>query len=602
MLNAINSALVFMRPTERIRFYVFLALRGIVAFLDLVGILAIGFLATSVALFLTDGSDPNRRIEVGDLSIVAISAKTLPFVAFGILLLFLLKALSSILLTRQMAQFLARIEARAARVITKRAFGEGLDCAKKHSMEEIVFAVQVGSPSAFNLVMNSAGTIFAEGFLFVLVFTAFAIVNPAAAFAAIIYFGTIGLLIQFFIGRLMHQSARAVAASTVQANAVLTDLSEVLREASILGRRSYFYNKLFNTRFRAAGNTATMFVLSGTPRYIVETALIIAITIFILIQTLAGDIASSAATIGIFLSGGLRLTASLLPLQSALLTIRQAIPAAERALSLVTNKDSKIEYPRQVKSSAEPAVALRVETRDLSFTYRGSSDPVLQEINLEIPPGSQAALIGPSGAGKSTLADLLLGLLRPDSGRIELGGLTAAELIESQPGILGYVPQRPGMVSGTIAENIALGIEAKDIDSALMERAIKDACLVELIASLPDGLQTNLGKRKDEFSGGQLQRIGLARALYSQPKLLVMDEATSALDAESESNINRALDAMRGNVTVILIAHRLNTVQRSDVVFLMEKGRVTASGTFLELLKSNSTVSNLVKLMAVESD
>jgi ABC-type multidrug transport system fused ATPase/permease subunit len=156
------------------------------------------------------------------------------------------------------------------------------------------------------------------------------------------------------------------------------------------------------------------------------------------------------------------------------------------------------------------------------------------------------------------------------------------------------------MVSGTIAENIALGIDSKDVNQELLNKAISLAHLRDLVKSLPNGIDTNLGKRKDELSGGQLQRIGLARALYAQPKLLIMDEATSALDAESEDEINKALDEMRGQVTVILIAHRLNTVQRSDIVFLLEEGKVTASGTFPELLKTNEKVQSLARLMAIE--
>jgi ABC-type multidrug transport system fused ATPase/permease subunit len=145
-----------------------------------------------------------------------------------------------------------------------------------------------------------------------------------------------------------------------------------------------------------------------------------------------------------------------------------------------------------------------------------------------------------------------------------------------------------------------LGIEPKDVDPALLDKAISLSHLKDLVDNLPNGVDTNLGKRKDELSGGQLQRIGLARALYAKPKLLIMDEATSALDAESEDEINKALDEMRGQVTVILIAHRLNTVQRSDIVFLMEEGKVTASGTFPELLKTNEKVQSLAKLMAIE--
>jgi ATP-binding cassette subfamily C protein len=132
-------------------------------------------------------------------------------------------------------------------------------------------------------------------------------------------------------------------------------------------------------------------------------------------------------------------------------------------------------------------------------------------------------------------------------------------------------------------------------------KAVQDSHLTEFISQLPAGLETYMGKRKDELSGGQLQRIGLARALYSEPKLLVLDEATSALDAESENEINKILDEIRGSVTVILIAHRLNTIQRSDMVFLVEKGEITDRGTFQTLANTNPTVQNLAKLMAIES-
>jgi ATP-binding cassette subfamily C protein len=210
------------------------------------------------------------------------------------------------------------------------------------------------------------------------------------------------------------------------------------------------------------------------------------------------------------------------------------------------------------------------------------------------------AIFGTSGGGKSTLADLILGLLKPTSGVVELSGVEPMVLIKNRPGLLGYVPQRPGMISGTIYQNIVLGLEPHLVDRERLNRAIDDAHLTPLINSLPDGLNTDIGKRKDELSGGQLQRIGLARALYSQPKLLVMDEATSALDAESENEINRALDKMRGKVTVILIAHRLNTIQKSDKVFLLEEGKISASGVFAELLRTNKTVEKMAKLMAIE--
>lgn len=603
MLKTVRKALSFMSPKERAKYFSFLALRAFVAVFDLIGILAIGFLATSIALFISLGSDSNRVIEFAGITLPAVTAQTLPIVAVLILFLFISKAVVAIALTRQLAYFLARIEARAAKAVAQTAFGSGLAEARKHSREEIYFAVQAGSPAAFNSLLNSVGTIGAEGLLFALVIGSFLLVDPASALGAMIYFGLIALVIQFFLGNLMQKAATQTTIGTLEANSAIDDLSEVLRESSVLNNKGYFFSKILDARIRAASSNASLLVLSGMPRYIVETSLIVAIALFVILQSASGDLVSAAGTVGVFLSGGLRLTASLLPMQSALLAIKQSIPPAERALVFLENPGRlSTELSEMQSEEVVGGVPVGVELKEVSFSYPDSGKLTLDKVTLCIAAGQQAALIGHSGAGKSTIAELILGLLEPSSGGVELDGHNPGHIIHRFPGRLSYVPQKPGMVSGSIVENIALGVAKENVDSVKLQKAIEDSCLSELIGSLPEGINTDLGKRKDELSGGQLQRIGLARALYSQPSLLVMDEATSALDAESENEINRALDEMRGKVTVILIAHRLNTVQRSDVVFLVEEGRVTASGTFAELLRTNKTVQNLADLMSIESD
>ena len=591
-----------MTHRERAKYYTFLGLRSFVASFDLLGILAIGFLATSIALFITLGSDPSRVIEFGELAIPAVTAQTLPVVAVSILVLFVAKAVISILLTRQLAHFLARVEARAARAVARGVFGSNLTEARLHSREEIYYAVQAGSPAAFNSVLNAVGSIMAEGLLFVLVIGSFLAVDPLSALGAMIYFTLIAAIIQLFIGNLMQKSAGRTAEGSVAAITAIGDLSEVFRETTILGSKAFFFDKIHAARIRAASSTASQLTLGGMPRYIVETALIIAVALFVLWQSASGDLVQAAGTLGIFLSGGLRLTASLLPLQGALLTIKQSIPAAQEALKFLSAKSES--EPVALTQTLQPSItnkAVKVELRQVYFHYPNSDETTLLGINLNIQPGQQVAFIGPSGSGKSTLADLVLGLLKPTSGELSIDGQDPETVIAKNPGSLGYVPQRPGMITGTVAENIALGAASGQVDQSRLSNAIDAAHLKRVMSQLPEGADTILGKRKDELSGGQLQRIGLARALYSKPGLLVMDEATSALDADSENEINKALDEMRGRVTVVLIAHRLNTVQRSDVVFLLEEGRITASGTFPELLKSNKTVQNLAKLMSVES-
>jgi ATP-binding cassette subfamily C protein len=210
--------------------------------------------------------------------------------------------------------------------------------------------------------------------------------------------------------------------------------------------------------------------------------------------------------------------------------------------------------------------------------------------------------MGPSGAGKSTIADLLCEVMLPTSGSITRKGFVDSTGNQTSSRQVSYVPQNPGLVSGTILENIALGENENDFNRERALESLGLAHLRGLVESLQDGLDTPLGKLQDGLSGGQIQRLGLARALYTSPGLLVMDEATSALDAESEAEIAKALDQIRGKVTVVLIAHRLNTVQHADKVFFIHEGKLTDQGTFLDLVKRNPTIDRLVQLMKVEEN
>lgn len=603
-MKIVLGALGFMTPVERTKYLTLVGLRALVGFFDLAGILAIGFVATSIALFVIDEGDSTRVIQLGSVGIPALTSQTLPFATVLILALFVAKALFSIFMTRQVAFFLAKIEARCAKVVAENAFGDGLEKARQQSREEIHHAVQAGSPALFNSALNALGSIIAEGMLFILVITGLILVDPFFAVVIIVFFSMLALAIQIFVGsRVQRLSARIVEGS-IGGNQAIGDLSNVLREATVQGKKPFYFQKIYEARINVASNLASQLTLTTVPRYIVETALLTAVGFFVLFQSLSGDLVRAAATVGIFLAGGLRLTASLLPLQGAFMAVKLAVPAAEKALRFLDKKKTSAEFtriPSEMQSPAKYREPPEVVLNQVSFQYPNSSVKALDNISFTIGAGQQAALIGASGAGKSTIADLILGLLTPDSGEIGVSGQRPGRIIREAPGRLGYVPQRPGLVSGTIADNVALGVSKNNLDPERLKKVIEAAHLSHVLSSLPEGADSIIGKRMDALSGGQLQRIGLARALYADPTLLVLDEATSSLDAESENEINGALDQMRGSVTVLLIAHRLNTVQRSDIVFLVEAGKISASGKFSDLLKSNKRVQNLARLMSIES-
>lgn len=608
MLKAVKASLAFMTPRERSTWYFLTILRSLLSLLDLAAVLAMGFVVTSTALFLTQGSDPERVVEFAGLSLPTVNAQNLPTFGILILSLFLSKALFSLLLTRSTALFLARVEARAAKRIAEIVFGGTLSNARRRSREEMLFAVQTGSPAAFNNLLNAASTIASEISLFVVICLGFLAVDPVSTVAAIFYFVLIALTIQFFLGTLMKRAGAKLAASSIAANAALSDLTSVFRELSVLGKRQKYIDKIYDARLEAADSGAAQYYLSGIPRYIVEATLLIGIALFVVVQYLTTDLIAAAGTVSVFVFGGFRLTAAILPLQASILSVSGILPIANSALSILATNPSegpsvdlgRSESEDRGQKSTNTSGGVEVELHNVTFSFADSSQPVLNGINIRISAGTQASLMGPSGAGKSTLADIMCAVLEPNLGEVLIDKVNPFFERSSLPSI-SYVPQKPGLVSGTIADNVALGISKEDVNVEQVRSALSQAHLIEVIENLPEGINAPLGKLLDGLSGGQVQRLGLARALYSNPGLLVMDEATAALDAESEAEIQKALDGLRGKVTVVLIAHRVNTIQNADVVFLLEEGKLVDQGTFQELLKRNPSVERVVELMRVKT-
>jgi ATP-binding cassette, subfamily B, bacterial PglK len=218
--------------------------------------------------------------------------------------------------------------------------------------------------------------------------------------------------------------------------------------------------------------------------------------------------------------------------------------------------------------------------------YPGSQTPALNGITFTLPAGGALAVVGPSGGGKSTLADAILGVVLPSTGTVRIGGLSPGHVVRRYPGLVAYVPQSVALVSGSVRDNVALGLRQDQIDDDRIWAALKRAHLADYLADAREGLDTAVGERGVQLSGGQRQRLGIARALYTDPRLLVMDEATSALDAEIENLVTQTIEELGSEVTTITIAHRLATIRRADSVIYLDRGRLLAQGTFEEVRNS----------------
>jgi ABC-type multidrug transport system fused ATPase/permease subunit len=225
-----------------------------------------------------------------------------------------------------------------------------------------------------------------------------------------------------------------------------------------------------------------------------------------------------------------------------------------------------------------------VDVGNLDFKYEQSESLVLSNINLKIASGEAVGFVGQSGSGKSTLIDLMLGLLEPQSGSVLINGLSIEDVKQSWQKTIGYIPQTIFLMDDSLRRNIAIGIADKEIDEVAITEALKSAQLEDFVASLPEGLDTVVGERGVRLSGGQRQRIGIARALYHRPSVLVLDEATSSLDTETEHGVMQAVRALQGNKTVLIVAHRLSTVEYCDRLYRLDAGRIVDEGKFEDVM------------------
>lgn len=601
MLAAVRTSLGFLEPRERFVYFLLVALRCLVGFLDVFGILLVGVVASIGTSQLESGS--GATVFFGITLPKLNGAGLLGLVTFT-LAVFIVKAVIAISLVRSLTSFVARIEIRNANALANHLLRGSLERAKRLSKAEFQYAITESTVWSFTGILNNVANIASEGFLLLIVAVAFFVVNPIVAAFAIVYFTLVVVIMQAFIARMLKRAGNDAAAGTVETTNAVSDTLDTFREISVLAKQDLFLDRIHVSRAKLARSGGTLQFLAGMPRFVIETALILGVVVFVGQQLLSGELAAGLATLGIFLAGAVRIVGSILPLQTAIAALKINTQRAQLAFALLAEMrahgDAVALLPPAAEIRAVPPGALGVAIKNITYSFEGDDHPTINGVSLKIAPGQFVAVIGPSGAGKTTIVDLVLGLVSPQKGSIEIGGIEPNALRVVAPGAVSYVPQKPGLVSGTIAENIALGVPADQIDHVLLARAVHAAYLDEFIESLPAGLETSVGKQADALSGGQIQRIGLARALYVQPRLLILDEATSALDAGSEAYISESLRNLHPAVTLVVIAHRLSTVQHADVVHVIESGRVVASGDFGEVKATVPMVAEYVKLMSFD--
>jgi ABC-type multidrug transport system fused ATPase/permease subunit len=349
-----------------------------------------------------------------------------------------------------------------------------------------------------------------------------------------------------------------------------------IKDVKILGKEEQFFKDFQKNNLTLADSSAKQSAISQLPRMYLETIGVMAFSILILLLIIQGDDFSEVVPVlAVFALAAFRLLPSANRLLSSVNSLRFAesvITSLYEEMTMITPKAFQAAKPY----IQPPRITFHqnIELRDVSYRYPKSETFGLLDINLTVRKGESIGVVGKSGSGKSTLSDLILGLLQPTTGVINVDGVSIDQNMKGWQRSIGYVRQDIFLLDDSIIRNIAFGEKDGEIDNDKITNAIKEAQLVELIESLPEGINTRLGERGVRLSGGQKQRIGIARALYRNAPILIFDEATSALDNETEAEIVSAIKNLKGTRTMVVIAHRLSTIEHCDRVVELKNGRI----------------------------
>lgn len=428
-----------------------------------------------------------------------------------------------------------------------------------------------------------ASTLFGEALSFVTIVAVLAVSQPLVAVIALVYLGLLGALLFFWVTRRSRQAGQVALRYSLRSSRLVTEMVGALKEVTLRNKAGEAATVVRSNRFHTTRARANSQFLGQVPRYVLESGIIGGFLLVGAAGFAFGGTVGATTAVALFGLAGFRMAPSIVRFQSVVSQVAVSTPHAEAVLAEIRRSEQTTAHRADRPQTPLPEHPRVIRFSDVSFRYASDAPDVVKRVSFEIPFGSAIAFVGASGAGKSTMVDLLLGLIEPTSGRIDVDGVPLGDLSAAWRAKVAYVPQDVSLFDASVAQNVALTWTG-DVDDARVRAALDRAQLLETIEARPDGIAGRVGERGLALSGGQRQRLGIARALYADPIVLVMDEATSALDTATEAAVTDAITRLRGSLTIVTVAHRLSTVKEADVIFFLRDGELVASGRFDELV------------------
>ena len=481
---------------------------------------------------------------------------------------------------------------------------KGFSASVSGRLSQSLFSIYLRQPYMFHLQRNSSTlmrnaknatsvvtcgvdpflVLLTDGLVAIAMFSLLIYVEPIGTLAVLLVFGVSTLLFQRLTRRRIDNWGYRVDYHETK---ILQHLQEGFggaKDVKILGRENEFLSQHEKHLGESIRINRIYNVILTLPRSFMEIITIVGLCLLVVSMVVRDRPLSDIVPIlGLFAAAAFRVMPSINRLLMATQTL-----IFNRSIIASVYRDFLLDSPEVNSAQRVEPFAKQLELKDVSFKYPTAATPSLQDVSLVVKRGEAVGFVGPSGAGKSTLVDVILGLFAPTSGVVSVDGSDVHQNLRNWQNQIGYVPQAIYLTDDTLRRNVAFGLNDENIDDDLVREAIHLAQLQEFVSTLPDGLETVVGERGVRLSGGQRQRIGIARALYHKPSVLVLDEATSSLDTTTEHGVMQAVKALQGSKTVIIVAHRLSTVEYCDRIYRIEDSRITEEGTFAEVVQRST--------------
>jgi len=598
-----RSLRLFPRNARNKIFYVAI-IQILLSLLDLLGIALIGIVGSVAVNGIASrvpGNKVGRILNFLGLSDFPLQQQT-AILGIAAVCILTLKTIISVIYTQKILNFLSYKSAEISANLVDLLFSKDILEIQRNSTQQLIFSINAGVNSISVGVIGTLVNITTDSAVFFVISIGLLLVDPILAGITFLMFS----LVAFVLYKLMQDRARALGQASseisIRTNTAFVEAIGTYREVIVRNRRGYYSKSIRDNRFLLAKITAKQAFMPNVSKYVLESFLIISTLVLASVQFLNNDAAHAVSVLTVFVAAGTRLGPAILRIQQGAVQIKSSLGSAETTLDIVDelsktqiHTDNRIADFSMEHIGFEPSVTVAA----LTFRYPGAINNTIENISFSIVPGEVVAIVGKSGAGKSTIADLLMGVLSPDHGHIEISNAIPSEAVAKWPGAISYVPQAIFIGEGSISDNVCMGYSQGSVPNAQVLKSLQAAQLSSFIESLPNGIETDVGERGTQLSGGQRQRLGIARALVTQPKLLILDEATSSLDSETERDISDAIFSLKGKSSLVIIAHRLSTIMNADKVIYLDNGQLIATGTFSEVRNLVPDFDMQAKLMGI---